>query len=50
MVLGNKGKNVKILSWYNNECSFACRFVDLIKFIYKNNNQINKRKISEHIK
>ena len=35
MVLGNKGKNVKILSWYDNEWSFVCRLVDLIKFIYK---------------
>jgi glyceraldehyde 3-phosphate dehydrogenase len=39
MVLGDKGKNVKILSWYDNEWSFACRLVDLIKFIYKNNNK-----------
>jgi glyceraldehyde 3-phosphate dehydrogenase len=36
MVLGEKGKNVKILSWYDNEWSFVCRLVDLIKFIYKN--------------
>ena len=36
MVLGDKGKNVKILSWYDNEWSFVCRLVDLIKFIYKN--------------
>jgi glyceraldehyde 3-phosphate dehydrogenase len=36
MVLGNKGKNVKILSWYDNEWSFVCRLVDLVKFIYKN--------------
>jgi glyceraldehyde 3-phosphate dehydrogenase len=35
MVLGNKGKNVKVLSWYDNEWSFVCRLVDLIKFIYK---------------
>ncbi len=35
MVLGDKGKNVKILSWYDNEWSFVCRLVDLIKFIYK---------------
>ena len=37
MVLGNKGKNVKVLSWYDNEWSFVCRLVDLIKFIYKKN-------------
>ena len=36
MVLGEKGKNVKILSWYDNEWSFVCRLVDLIKLIYKN--------------
>jgi glyceraldehyde 3-phosphate dehydrogenase len=38
MVLGDKGTNVKILSWYDNEWSFACRLVDLIKFICKNKN------------
>jgi len=38
MVLGNKGTNVKILSWYDNEWGFACRLVDLIKFLYKNEN------------
>ncbi|HET7642775.1 MAG TPA: type I glyceraldehyde-3-phosphate dehydrogenase [Nitrososphaeraceae archaeon] len=36
MVLGNKGRNVKILSWYDNEWGFTCRLVDLIKFLYKN--------------
>jgi glyceraldehyde 3-phosphate dehydrogenase len=36
MVLGNKGTNVKILSWYDNEWGFTCRLVDLIKFLYKN--------------
>jgi glyceraldehyde 3-phosphate dehydrogenase len=41
MVLGNKGTNVKILSWYDNEWGFTCRLVDLIKFLHKNkNNQI----------
>ena len=38
MVLGNKGKNVKILSWYDNEWGFTCRLVDLIKFLHKNAN------------
>jgi glyceraldehyde 3-phosphate dehydrogenase len=33
MVLGKKGKLVKILSWYDNEWSFACRLIDLVKFI-----------------
>jgi glyceraldehyde 3-phosphate dehydrogenase len=41
MVLGNKGRNVKILSWYDNEWSFACRLVDLIKFIYNKNKKID---------
>jgi len=36
MVLGNKGKNVKILSCYDIDGSYVCRLVDLIKFIYKN--------------
>jgi glyceraldehyde 3-phosphate dehydrogenase len=33
MVLGEKSRTVKVLSWYDNEWSFACRLVDLIKFI-----------------
>ena len=33
MVIGNKSRNVKVLSWYDNEWSFACRLADLIKFI-----------------
>lgn len=33
MVLGKKSKTVKVLSWYDNEWSFACRLVDLIKFV-----------------
>lgn len=33
MVLGNKNNLVKIMSWYDNEWSFACRMIDLVKFI-----------------
>ena len=33
MVLGDKSKIVKVLSWYDNEWGFACRLIDLIKFI-----------------
>ena len=33
MVIGKRSKNVKVLSWYDNEWSFACRLVDLIKFV-----------------
>jgi glyceraldehyde-3-phosphate dehydrogenase type I len=33
MVIGNRSRNVKVLSWYDNEWSFACRLVDLIRFI-----------------
>lgn len=33
MVLDDRSRNVKVLSWYDNEWSFACRLVDLIKFI-----------------
>ncbi|HET7148773.1 MAG TPA: type I glyceraldehyde-3-phosphate dehydrogenase [Candidatus Nitrosopolaris sp.] len=33
MVLGDKSKIVKVLSWYDNEWSFACRLIDLIKFV-----------------
>ena len=35
MVIGNKGNLVKIMSWYDNEWSFACRLIDLVKFISK---------------
>lgn len=37
MVLGNKNNVVKVLSWYDNEWSFASRLIDLVKFL------INKR-------
>jgi hypothetical protein len=30
MILGNKSNIVKVLSWYDNEWSFACTLVDLI--------------------
>ena len=36
MVLGNKSNTVKVLSWYDNEWSFACRLIDLMKFIITN--------------
>ena len=35
MVLGNKNNIIKVLSWYDNEWSFACRLIDLIKFIIR---------------
>jgi len=36
MVLGNKSNIIKVLSWYDNEWSFACRLIDLIKFVITN--------------
>jgi glyceraldehyde-3-phosphate dehydrogenase type I len=33
IVIGDRSRNVKVLSWYDNEWSFACRLVHLIKFI-----------------
>jgi glyceraldehyde-3-phosphate dehydrogenase type I len=36
MVLGNKNNTVKVLSWYDNEWSFACRLIDLMKFVIAN--------------
>lgn len=36
MVLGNKSRNIKVLTWYDNEWSFSSRLLDLIKFILKN--------------
>lgn len=35
MVLGNKNNIVKVLSWYDNEWSYACRLLDLIKLIVR---------------
>jgi glyceraldehyde 3-phosphate dehydrogenase len=35
MVLKNKSHVVKVLSWYDNEWSFACRLVDLVKFVVR---------------
>ena len=35
MVLGKKGNTIKVLSWYDNEWGFACRMVELIKYIIK---------------
>ncbi len=35
MVLGGKSNLVKVMSWYDNEWSFACRLVDLVKFIVR---------------
>lgn len=35
MVLGEKSNLVKVLLWYDNEWSFVCRLVDLVKFILR---------------
>lgn len=35
MVIGDRSNLVKIMSWYDNEWSFACRLIDLVKFIVK---------------
>jgi len=35
MVLGGKGNMIKVMSWYDNEWSFACRLVDLVKFVIR---------------
>ena len=35
MVLGGKNNVVKVLSWYDNEWSFVCRLIDLMKFIVR---------------
>ncbi|HEX6378905.1 MAG TPA: hypothetical protein VFZ60_07500, partial [Nitrososphaeraceae archaeon] len=35
MVLGTKYNLVKVMSWYDNEWSFACRLIDLVKFVLK---------------
>jgi glyceraldehyde 3-phosphate dehydrogenase len=35
MVIGEKSNLVKVMSWYDNEWSFACRLVDLVKFVVR---------------
>jgi glyceraldehyde 3-phosphate dehydrogenase len=35
MVLGGNSNLVKVMSWYDNEWSFACRLVDLVKFVLR---------------
>ena len=40
MVLGNKSNIVKVLSWYDNEWSFACRLVDLVTLV---NTKMNEK-------
>jgi glyceraldehyde 3-phosphate dehydrogenase len=35
MVIGDKGNLVKVMSWYDNEWSFACRLIDLVKFVIR---------------
>lgn len=32
-VLGGRGRMVQVLSWYDNEWAYACRVVDLIRYI-----------------
>jgi glyceraldehyde 3-phosphate dehydrogenase len=36
MVIGGNSKLLKVMSWYDNEWSFACRLVDLVKFVVRN--------------
>jgi glyceraldehyde 3-phosphate dehydrogenase len=47
LILGNKSNIVKVLSWYDNEWSFACRLVDLVKLINTKMNE--KREVSTSI-
>jgi glyceraldehyde 3-phosphate dehydrogenase len=35
MVIGGKSNLVKVMSWYDNEWSFACILVDLVKFVVR---------------
>jgi glyceraldehyde 3-phosphate dehydrogenase len=35
MVLGKKSNLIKIMSWYDNEWSFACRLIDLVRFVIR---------------
>ena len=34
LVTGERGKLLKILSWYDNEWGYSCRLVDLINYLY----------------
>ena len=42
-VNGERGTLVKVLSWYDNEWGYSCRIIDLINYIYSN----NQKKTSE---
>jgi glyceraldehyde 3-phosphate dehydrogenase len=44
MVLGEKSNLVKVMSWYDNEWSFACRLVDLVKFVVRKMTYVNQNK------
>jgi len=44
-ILGDNGKFVKILSWYDNEWGYSCRIVDLVNFMYQNNNRTSDREV-----
>ena len=40
-VNGERGNFLKILSWYDNEWGYSCRIIDLINYIYADNQKKN---------
>lgn len=41
-VNGEKGRFLKILSWYDNEWGYSCRIVDLINYLYADQKKTNE--------
>jgi len=36
-IMGEHGKFIKVLSWYDNEWGYSCRLVDLINYVFNSN-------------
>jgi glyceraldehyde-3-phosphate dehydrogenase type I len=45
-VNGEKGRFLKILSWYDNEWGYSCRIVDLINYLYADQKKTNEVQIA----
>lgn len=48
-VNGEKGRFLKILSWYDNEWGYSCRIVDLINYIYSGQKKTSEFQIARAV-